>query len=212
MAGRNSKTWPLIAAAVSVYLLAAGCGQSSYDTSGRSAAPEALGVDITGGDIARQAQAGKPTQSSSAERKAAAGASQQQRQDEEEQTQRRQQASRPKQTTTAGKSQSMKPVSEQMVRQKADVGVGRKGHYKKGLITTPLSVYWRAQERIAFQVQIPHALQLYKAMHGHYPRTKEEFEKEILIPNGIKLPELPQGHRYVYDPEKGELLVEHPAP
>ena len=98
-----------------------------------------------------------------------------------------------------------------MVREQAASGAGRKGHYSPGMITTPLSTYWRAQERITYEAQVKYALKLYRASHGGYPKTKEEFEREILVPNNVKLPELPEGHRYVYDPEKGELLVERPG-
>ena len=98
------------------------------------------------------------------------------------------------------------------VRERAGVGATGKGNYRPGILTTPLSVYWRAQERIIFEQQIPHAMQLYHAMNGRYPGSWEEFEREILIPNGIRLPTLPPGHRYHYDPQSGQLMVEKPAP
>jgi hypothetical protein len=99
---------------------------------------------------------------------------------------------------------------ENVARKKAEVGVGKKGDYRPGLITTPLRAYWKAQERIAFEIQIRHALDLYKATNGNFPKTQEEFDQQIIKANMIKLPELPQGHRYVYDPEQGELMVEYP--
>ncbi|MCS7237520.1 MAG: hypothetical protein NZ899_04535 [Thermoguttaceae bacterium] len=98
------------------------------------------------------------------------------------------------------------------VREKAGVGATGKGNYRPGILTTPLSVYFRAQERIIFESQIPHAMQLYHATNGRYPGSWEEFEREILIPNGIRLPTLPPGHRYHYDPQTGQLMVEKPAP
>jgi hypothetical protein len=55
-------------------------------------------------------------------------------------------------------------------------------------------------------------MQLYHATNGRYPGSWEEFEREILIPNGIRLPTLPPGHRYHYDPQTGQLMVEKPAP
>lgn len=188
-----------------VCLLAAGCGDTGYDSPRRSVKPEMFGVDITAGGAAESREQVPPKSSAQSAPATAQGA--------------------PAASGGAGQgagqatggapmspSAAPQPDAQATVREKADVGAGRKGHYREGIITTPLSVYWRAQERIAFQVQIPHALQLYKATNGHYPRTQEEFVNEILTPNGVKLPELPQGHRYVYDPEKGELLVEHPAP
>ena len=115
-------------------------------------------------------------------------------------------------TETGAVPQPQESPREDVVRKEAGVGVGKKGHYSRGIITTPLSVYFRAQERITFNIQIPSAMKTYKAINGHYPRSMEEFTNEILKPARIDLPELPQGHRYAYDPEKGELLVEHPRP
>ena len=95
-------------------------------------------------------------------------------------------------------------------RVKAEVGVGAKGHdYGEGIVATPLAAYFSAKERIAFDIQIPHAMQLYKAMHdGHGPKTHEEFMKDIIKEGGIKLPALRPGDRYLYDPAREELMVE----
>jgi hypothetical protein len=90
-------------------------------------------------------------------------------------------------------------------------GVTGKGNYKPGLITTPISVYFRAQERILFD-QVKHALNLYKAEHGRVPRTHEDFMRDVIAANNLNLPELPEHYRYVFDLEKEELLVEHPGP
>jgi hypothetical protein len=103
------------------------------------------------------------------------------------------------------------PASQDsVIREKADVGAGKKGDYGPGFITTPLSVFWRTQEMAAYRIKVPHALNLYKGMHGHFPKTQEDFVREILEANAIKLPELPAGHYYVYDSEKGELQVARP--
>jgi hypothetical protein len=99
------------------------------------------------------------------------------------------------------------PSAQNAARKKAEVGMGRKGHYSPGIYTTPLSMRWRAEEKIIFEVKIPHALNLYRAAHGHFPKTQEEFVREILEYNHIDLPELPPGQEYVYDPQKGELQV-----
>ncbi len=199
MAGRGYGAMMLVAVSA-VCLLAAGCGETGYDKPHRSVKPEAFGVDVSAGNLAESGgqASGQPSSEPAPAEKTGSTL-----------PEKAAQHSGPSAAPAASPAQSSTPP---VVREKAAAGAGRKGHYKQGLVTTPLSVYWRAQERIAFQVQIPHALQLYKAMNGHYPRTQEEFVKEILVPNGVKLPELPKGHRYVYDPEKGELLVEHPAP
>lgn len=103
------------------------------------------------------------------------------------------------------------PVAEREV---AKVGVGKKGrNYGGGLITEPASQYWKAKERIAFEIQIPHALQLYKALNDFKaPKTHEEFMEKIIKEQKIELPELPPGRKYVYDPEKEQLMVERTAP
>ncbi len=94
--------------------------------------------------------------------------------------------------------------------QKAEVGVGAKGRgYNPGLITTPIAAYFSARERIAF-LTVEHTLKLYKAANGNAPRTHEEFMERIIKENGIKLPELPAGERYIYLPDQEQLMVEHP--
>ncbi|NLX98822.1 MAG: hypothetical protein GXY83_21910 [Rhodopirellula sp.] len=99
----------------------------------------------------------------------------------------------------------------EMVREEADVGVGKKGRdYGPGLVTTPIATYFAAREKITFQIQIPDAMRLYKASNGHAPKTEEEFMEQIIKPNRINLPELPEGHRYLYDPQAEQLMVEHP--
>jgi len=112
-----------------------------------------------------------------------------------------------KQPAEAAKAPAQPPVREE-----AKVGVGKKGSgYGGGFVTTPVSVYFRAQERIIFENQVPHALNLYKATNGRAPQTHEEFMEKIIKANMISLPELPGGYRYLYDPQKEQLMVEHPA-
>jgi len=99
----------------------------------------------------------------------------------------------------------------EIVREKAEVGVGEKGNdLSEGLYSTPVKAYFRAKEQVAFNIQIPSAMQLYKAEHGRGPRTHEEFMEKIVKAGMIRLPELPAGHQYVYDPATEELMVEHP--
>ncbi len=90
----------------------------------------------------------------------------------------------------------------------AEVGVGRKGHgYGTGPIAAPLAARWRAAERLVFDVQIPHAMNLFKATHGRAPDSHEEFVQEIIDFNRIDLPELPDGRQYRYDPDTEQLMV-----
>ena len=91
----------------------------------------------------------------------------------------------------------------------AKVGVGKKGHsYGGGIITEPASQYWRLKEKVAFEIQIPHAMNIYKALstNGKGPKSHEVFMKDIIQANNVKLPELPAGLNYQYDP-KTELLM-----
>ncbi len=96
---------------------------------------------------------------------------------------------------------------------RAEVGIGKKGHgYGTGPIGTPLAVRWRAAERLVFDVQIPHAMNLFKATNGRAPDSHEEFMKEIVELNRISLPELSEGQYYLYDPAREQLMVYGPQP
>ena len=89
------------------------------------------------------------------------------------------------------------PAAPAPTYQKAEVGVGQKGgDYGGGAlmkhITTPASVYWKAQEQITFQ-QIEYNMKLYKATNGSAPKTHEEFMEKIVKANMLKLPEASAG-------------------
>jgi hypothetical protein len=103
---------------------------------------------------------------------------------------------------------SQPPVVERVA---AAVGVGRKGRgYGDGMVTTPVATLFAVKEKLAFEIMIPHALELYKLTEGHAPETHEEFMEKIVKFNQIQLPALPPGHRYVYDPKSERLMVERP--
>ncbi len=92
---------------------------------------------------------------------------------------------------------------------KAEFGVGARGHdYGPGVLTTPLSVYFTIQERMAFTIKIPAAMNLFKATENRVPKSQEEYMQRIIKDNDIELPTLRYGDRYVYDPKTGELMVE----
>jgi len=92
-------------------------------------------------------------------------------------------------------------------------GAGVQGRrYGGGVVTEPVRQYFRLQQASVFEIQIPHDLDLFKAEHNRWPKNWDEFEKAILEPAGIKLPELPAGEKYVFDSQQGELMVEKPAP
>lgn len=92
----------------------------------------------------------------------------------------------------------------------AEAGVGKKGrNYGGGVITEPVKQYFQISQRIHF-TNMEHAMKLYRAEHGKLPQSHDEFMEKIIKPNGIELPELPSGQRYVFDPKRGELMVEKP--
>lgn len=105
------------------------------------------------------------------------------------------------------------PAEAEPERVVADTGVGAKGRdYGGGIITEPVRQYWRAPQMVAFDIQIPHAMNIYKGLHDNQgPASHEEFMKEIIEANQIKLPQLPPGEKYVFDPETQQLMVERPA-
>lgn len=96
----------------------------------------------------------------------------------------------------------------------AAAGVGAKGkdYGGPGFVTTPVEQYFRTGERIAFEIQIPNAMKLYKAANNNKgPKTHAEFMEVIVKENGVDLPELPEGDEFLYDPQSEQLLVKHPA-
>jgi hypothetical protein len=98
---------------------------------------------------------------------------------------------------------------------KAEKGVGLKGRsldQYEGIVVTPVKALFSAKERVVFEIQIPHALNLYQASEGELPKSHEEFMEKIVEANKIKLPQLPPKAEYLYDPETGELMVRRPKP
>lgn len=98
-------------------------------------------------------------------------------------------------------------------RVEAQAGVGIKGRSLDGYqgpTVTPARAYFSARERIAFDAAVPKALQLYEATNGEAPKSHEQFMTQVIEANSVQLPDLPQGQRYVYDPQTKELMVERP--
>lgn len=96
------------------------------------------------------------------------------------------------------------------VTEKAQPGATGKGNYGgPGVVTTPISVYFQAQERLIYD-SVTYAVKLFEAEHGYKPKTEEEFMKKVIEANQIRLPQLPPGSKYKYDPQTGELMVERP--
>jgi len=76
-------------------------------------------------------------------------------------------------------------------------------------VRVPISQYFSTQDRLAL-LQIQNAVNLFRATHDRLPVSHEEFMTEIIRANNIQLPQLPDGHTYMY--EGGELKVRRPAP
>lgn len=120
-------------------------------------------------------------------------------------------AARP--ATPPAQSASPPPAEPATERVKAEKGVGIKGRsldQYEGLIVTPAKAFFSTKERIAFEIEVPHALNLYKATEGSGPKSHEEFMEKIIQFNRIKLPQLPPDAKYVYDVEREQLMVERP--
>jgi hypothetical protein len=96
-------------------------------------------------------------------------------------------------------------------REQAHVGMGEKGRgYGHGYIAVVAASLWAVKERMALDL-IKHSMDLYKAEHdGKGPKTHEEFMQKIIKDNDIKLPVLPAGQTYEYDPTTEELMVRMP--
>lgn len=105
------------------------------------------------------------------------------------------------------------PAPEPIAAQRATAGVGKQGEKLLGhsqaqqIISGPASQWFQVRQRAIFDIQIPQALQLYKASNGRAPRSHEEFVKDILEANQLVLPELRSGLVYQFNPEAEELWV-----
>jgi hypothetical protein len=73
-------------------------------------------------------------------------------------------------------------------------------------ILGPLQAYGPMIEQIS-TMYIDHAVDLFQASEGRYPKDYEEFMTRIIKENQIKLPVLPGGAKYAYDVEKHKLRV-----
>lgn len=92
---------------------------------------------------------------------------------------------------------------------KAEVGVGAKGHgYGTGPVALPAATFFRAREKIVFDIQIPDAVKTFKAVEGRAPASHEEYMQKIIKDNQIPLPQLLPNERYLYDPKTETLLIE----
>lgn len=97
--------------------------------------------------------------------------------------------------------------------QEALAGVGKQGQSLRNqsdtqkILSGPLSAYLHVKQLAELEIKIPHALNLFQATHGRFPKSHEEFMKEIVEFNQIKLPELPAGAVYRFNTQEGKLWV-----
>jgi hypothetical protein len=111
--------------------------------------------------------------------------------------------------------QAPAPVAPTGEAVKAGVGVGQQGRSLDGdtgvqqMISAPVSAYFKAKERIAFDIAVPHTVNLFQATEGRFPKSTDEFMEKIIKANQIALPKLPEGMMYQFHSDTGELWV-HP--
>lgn len=109
---------------------------------------------------------------------------------------------------------SVTPNAPSLEARPAEVGVGIKGRSLQNetgvgkIIAGPAVALFNTKEKIAFEVQIPQAMSLFKASEGRDPISHEEFMDKIIKFNQIKLPKLPDGQEYRYRTEEAQLWVE----
>lgn len=105
------------------------------------------------------------------------------------------------------------PQPVQMERVKAEKGVGLKGRSldgESGIIVSPVKALFAAKEDIAYELQFRHQYDIYRVT-GEVPKDFDDLTEKVLKPFLIKLPELPPGHKYIWDAENEELMVERPV-
>jgi hypothetical protein len=80
---------------------------------------------------------------------------------------------------------------------------GRRSRRAGGLGTTMAALPYAQFQTMIYNIDEANAL--YNAEHGDWPKSQEEFIKNIVEFNKIKLPEIPDGEEYCYVPEQGEV-------
>ncbi len=104
------------------------------------------------------------------------------------------------------------PLPVEMEQVKAERGVGIKGRSldgESGIIVTPVKALFGAKEEIAF-IQFLSQYRTYNALTDDVPTDFEDLKVKVLDPYSVKLPLLPDGHKYVWNAETQELMVERP--
>ncbi len=85
----------------------------------------------------------------------------------------------------------------------AEVGVGIKGKSLENetgvsqMIAAPAVALFKTKEKVAFEIQIPRAMQLYEALEGRKPRSHESSCRNYRVQQN-QLAQLPDGQVYKY--------------
>ena len=98
---------------------------------------------------------------------------------------------------------------------KAEAGVGIKGRSLdeyEGIIVTPAKTFFTAKEKIFFEIEFPGNYRPWRVLEDRAPADYAELKERFLDPLGLtaKMPKLPEGHRYAWDAETEQLMVERP--
>ncbi len=84
------------------------------------------------------------------------------------------------------------------------------GEQVSDIITVPVGALFSTRERV-FMMTLQNAENMYKADNDNkMPATHEEYMEKIVNANMIKLPELPDGQEYLYDPDTQKLMIKKP--
>jgi hypothetical protein len=107
------------------------------------------------------------------------------------------------------------PADPNLERVKAGKGVGEKGRsldQYEGIYVTPAKALFAAKERAFFEIEFPANYRPWRVGVDKAPQNFDELKSQFLDPLGLsaKLPKLPDGHKYIWDPATEELQVERP--
>jgi hypothetical protein len=101
---------------------------------------------------------------------------------------------------------TQKVVEAEAALKKGDARVASTKIVAKDPITLQGNAYVAIIGR-ASQLQIEHALNLFRGANDRYPNDYDEFIAEIIKANNISLPKLPAHQEYAYDEKEHKLIV-----
>jgi len=87
---------------------------------------------------------------------------------------------------------------------------GKLSRQEGGYLGTVLGSGMYAQHQAVF-LQVEQAINIHYGLHGDFPKSHEEFMKDVIEFNNIQLPELSEGDEYIYDPEDHTLKIYRPG-